>query len=131
MKVIKKMSIVMCIMVIMGVSVTAYAASKTRAFTYNFKHQLAVKGNYKATKSDVDFSIYTTSNSGEDTYFQIKQFKYNFWGANSYKRSGYINCKAKSKGSCSIETDKGTKYTYEFWKPTAIGYVVGSGEMTY
>lgn len=31
----------------------------------------------------------------------------------------------------SLTTTKGTTYTYEFWKPTAIGYVVGSASITY
>lgn len=35
------------------------------------------------------------------------------------------------KGTSSLTTTKGTTYTYEFWKPTAIGYVVGSASITY
>lgn len=115
----------------MGFSVTAYAASQSRSFTYNFKNQLAVSGSYKANKSNAYFSIYTTSNGGKDTYFTIKQYKYKFWGANTYQRQSTISCVAKKSGSCSLTTTKGIKYTYEFWKPTAIGYVVGSGSITY
>ena len=35
------------------------------------------------------------------------------------------------KGTSSLTTTKGTTYTYEFWKPTAIGYVVGSASIIY
>lgn len=121
----------MCLFVLLGFSVTAYAASNTRNFTYNFKHQLAVSGKYQASKKSVNFSIYTTSNSGKDSYFTIKQFKYRFIGANEYQRKATITCRKGKKGASSLTTTKGTTYTYEFWKPTAIGYVVGSGSITY
>lgn len=131
MKRLKIFSTILCCIVLLGFSVTAYAASQTRAFTYNFKHQLAVKGYYTSNQNSVNFSIHTTSNGGTDGYFTIKQFKYRFWGANTFQRSKVISCGRNQSGSCSLAATKGTKYSYEFWKPTAIGYVVGSGKIKY
>ena len=131
MKKFKFISAVLCLTVLLGFSVTTYAASKERAFTYNFKHQIAVQGTYKANETVAEFYIYTTTNRGSDTFFRVKQYKYNFWGVNPYQRQAEINCCANSSGYCSITTKIGTKYTYEFWKPTSVGHVVGSGSIRY
>jgi len=111
-------------------SAVVFAAS-TYSFTYNLKHQLSVNGKKTATKSTADFSFSTTSNGGSDTYFTVKQFKYNALGTDTYLDSETISCTANSSDTCSFSTTSGTSYTYEFWKPTAIGYVVGSGTLTY
>lgn len=106
MKHLKTFSALICLTVLLGFSVTAYAASKERSFTYNFKHQLAVSGSYSATKSTADFSIFTTSNGGKDTYFTVKQFKYNLFGANTYQKKTTITCRKNSSGFCSLGTSK-------------------------
>ena len=129
MKQLKIFSILVCITVLLAFPVTVYAASQTRAYTYNFKHQVAVNGSYKANKSTAVFWITTTSNSGNDEYFTVKQYKYKFWGANTYQGEANISCVANSSDTCSLNTTKGTVYTYEFWKPTAIGYVALYGRI--
>lgn len=109
-------------------SSTIFAA--TYAFTYNFKHQLATSKK-KATQSSADFSCTTTSNGGDDEYFTIEQYKYKALGTNTYITSSTIDCTEGTTDTCSISTTKGTSYVYEFWKPTAVGYVVGSGTLDY
>ena len=131
MKFLKTFSIFLCIAVLLGFTVTSYAASNSKSFTYDFKHQLSVKGNFKATKSTVDFSIFTTTNESDEDYFKIKQFEYRLIGYNPYVQTVKISCKANEWGNCSISTKKNQKYTYEFWKSTAVGKVIGSGTMTY
>lgn len=126
---LKRIIVFVCLCMIFSY-ITVYAAG-SYSFTYNFKHQLTVDGKKTATKDSADFSIYTTSNSGNDTYFTIEQYKYSLLGSNTYIGSENINCQANQRGSCSFTTTSGTSYTYEFWKPTAIGYVVGSGTLSY
>ncbi len=122
-------AILLAMLIVMSFGMVVNAASYN--FTYDFKHQLAMSSKKKATRSTAKFDIYTTSNGGSDTYFTIQQYKYKLIGTNPYVASERINCKAKESGSCSFSTTKDTSYTYEFWKPTAIGYVVGSGTLTY
>lgn len=131
MKRFKLFSTLLCVMVLLGFSVTAYAASQVRGFNYEFKHQLSVSGTYKANRSTAHFYIFTSKNDGKDTYFTIKQYKYKVLGTNTYQRQANISCQSGTAGSCYLNTTSGTKYTYEFWKPTAVGYVKGSGRLTY
>ena len=107
------------------------ANAASYGFTYNFKHQLAMNSKKTATRSSATFDVHTSSNSGNDTYFTIQQYEYKFIGTNPYITSENVDCRANKSDSCSFSTTKGTSYTYEFWKPTAIGYVIGSGELTY
>ncbi|MDO5556582.1 MAG: hypothetical protein Q4G09_08390 [Clostridia bacterium] len=128
---LKKSVLSMMVVSTIGLSsITAYAAS-TKSFTYDFKHMLAVSGKQKATQTKAHFSCTTTSNGGSDTYFTIKQYKSKFFGDDEYLDSDTIKCGVDQTDTCSFETAKGTKYEYEFWKPTAMGYIVGSGTLEY
>ena len=94
-KILKRMSVVFCLCMVFSYSVVSAAGSYS--FTYNFKHQLAMKEKKTATKESADFYIYTTSNGGEDTYFTIEQYKYKALGTNTYVDSKTINCQAEKK----------------------------------
>lgn len=112
------------------------ALASSYTFTYNFKHQLAVSGNKKASGSTATFSCTTTSNESSESSFAIQQYQVTAIGANTYITSDYISInipsgKTSVSDTASFSTEKGTSYTYEFWKSTAIGYVVGSGSLTY
>lgn len=103
----------------------------TKVFTYNFKHQLAMKGKQTATRSTSVIECTTRSNGGTDSSFKVEQYKYSAIGTNTYITSSRIGCKPKQVDSATFKTTKGTSYTYEFWKPTAVGYVVGTGDIIY
>ncbi|MCR5837355.1 MAG: hypothetical protein K6G88_12695 [Lachnospiraceae bacterium] len=125
----KLFSTLLCIIFLLSFSLTVYAAEKP--FTYNFKHQLAMRGHYKATRSSADFAIHTTTNKSNSNYFTIKQFKYKFFDENEFITKKSIYCAKDSAGYCSFSTTKNTSYTYEFWKSTDGKYIVGSGTLTY
>jgi len=51
MKKIRKVTMILCFIVLLGFPISAYAATKTRTFTYNFKHQLGVNGTQKLVQN--------------------------------------------------------------------------------
>lgn len=131
----KYFAIFICACSILFVNIIAYAAT-SYTFTYKFRHEVTIVGKKKATGSRAEFCCTTTSNKSSDTYFTIKQYRHTYIGTNPYLDSDTINIKIPSgkkliTSYACFTTKKGTSYTYEFWKPTAKGYVVGSGELMY
>ncbi|GHU41574.1 hypothetical protein FACS1894111_04080 [Clostridia bacterium] len=126
---LKRIGVLTCLGVMLSYA-TVYAAT-TYSFTYNFKHQLSVSGTQKATQSSANFNIYTTTNGSSENWFDVKQFKPKLIGSDEYITSRSIDCKVNSSGSCSFPTTTGTSYSYEFWKPVAVGQLIGSGTLKY
>ncbi|MFV0323277.1 MAG: hypothetical protein ACK5LF_02720 [Bacteroides xylanisolvens] len=110
-------------------NLSVYAAGN-RAFTYDFKHQLALKGSYTATKSDATFQFYTDYN-GSDGYLQVRQYYAWNGGLDEYVRTRYVYATQGARRDLSVPSEIGTAFTYEFWKDEDGAYIRGNGDLQY
>ena len=127
MEISKKRISLLVIAIVLFSTCTVFAAS--RAFTYNFTHQVSIKDVGKAAKSSASITCYTTSNTSKQGSFTVKQY---------YTKSGVVynkdskTMKSKKSGhTVAFTTTKGTKYSYEFWKKQGDGRIIGSGDISY
>ncbi len=125
----KRVGVLLCLGMVLCFNLSVYA-SGNRAFNYDFRHQVALSGSYTATKDSATFQFYTEYN-GSSSDVEIQQYLYHAWGGDDYIQSTYTDCAQGERRDCSLSSDIGTRYSYEFWKAQDGAYIRGNGDLQY